>query len=108
MVNDLPAIFPDDHIYPEQNEYMYDLKRSLDFKGHCLLEMPSGTGKTLVEGLRMTTEARDEDLILANPILPDDLLKEAVPGNISQAQHFVQFLNRLIEYLRYRMRVRHC
>ncbi|KAJ1917417.1 TFIIH/NER complex ATP-dependent 5'-3' DNA helicase subunit [Mycoemilia scoparia] len=61
----------------------------------------------LVEGLRMTTEARDEDLILANPILPDDLLKEAVPGNIRQAQHFVQFLNRLIEYLRARMRVRH-
>ena len=55
----------------------------------------------LVEGLRQTTEARDEDLILANPVLPDDLLKEAVPGNILvQAQHFCTlFLNRLIEYL---------
>ena len=26
---------------------MCDLKRSLDRKGHCLLEMPSGTGKTV-------------------------------------------------------------
>lgn len=25
---------------------MLELKRSLDAKGHCLLEMPSGTGKT--------------------------------------------------------------
>ncbi|XP_037803643.1 general transcription and DNA repair factor IIH helicase subunit XPD-like [Penaeus monodon] len=26
---------------------MLDLKRSLDAKGHCILEMPSGTGKTI-------------------------------------------------------------
>ena len=26
---------------------MQELKRSLDAKGHCLLEMPSGTGKTV-------------------------------------------------------------
>lgn len=25
---------------------MLELKRTLDAKGHCLLEMPSGTGKT--------------------------------------------------------------
>ncbi|KAJ1675183.1 TFIIH/NER complex ATP-dependent 5'-3' DNA helicase subunit [Spiromyces aspiralis] len=61
----------------------------------------------LVEGLRLTTEARDEDLILANPVLPDDVLKEAIPGNIRQAQHFITFLNRLIEYLKARMRVKH-
>ena len=26
---------------------MLELKRSLDARGHCLLEMPSGTGKTI-------------------------------------------------------------
>ncbi|CAG2068476.1 unnamed protein product, partial [Timema podura] len=32
---------------PEQYAYMLELKRGLDAKGHCLLEMPSGTGKTV-------------------------------------------------------------
>jgi DNA excision repair protein ERCC-2 len=32
--------------------------------------------------------------------LPDDLLKEAVPGNIRRAEHFVAFLKRFIEYLK--------
>ena len=39
--------FPYDYIYPEQFSYMQELKRSLDARGHCLLEMPSGTGKTV-------------------------------------------------------------
>eukprot|EP00833_Pecoramyces_ruminatium_P014853 jgi/Orpsp1_1/1188885/evm.model.d7180000067948.1 len=45
--DDLPVYFPYDYIYPEQYSYMKDLKKSLDAKGHCLLEMPSGTGKTI-------------------------------------------------------------
>jgi DNA excision repair protein ERCC-2 len=32
--------------------------------------------------------------------LPDDLLKEAVPGNIRRAEHFIAFLKRFIEYLK--------
>jgi DNA excision repair protein ERCC-2 len=32
--------------------------------------------------------------------LPDDLLKEAIPGNIRRAEHFVSFLKRFIEYLK--------
>jgi hypothetical protein len=40
----------------------------------------------------------------ANPIsllvLPDDLLKEAIPGNIRKAEHFVAFLKRFVEYLK--------
>lgn len=78
--------------------------------------------KKLVEGLRGVGEARDEDAFMANPsqsfrkpfsytspgggqtnrvpALPDDLLKEAVPGNIRRAEHFVAFLKRLIEYLK--------
>ena len=32
--------------------------------------------------------------------LPDDLLKEAIPGNIRRAEHFVAFLKRFVEYLK--------
>lgn len=34
--------------------------------------------------------------------LPDDLLQEAVPGNIRRAEHFVGFLKRFVEYLKVR------
>ena len=70
----------------------------------------------LVEGLQ---EAEDvEDGFMANPglwapvlrsiqvaqitltVLPDDLLKEAIPGNIRKAEHFVAFLKRFVEYLK--------
>ncbi|KAL5511873.1 RAD3 [Sanghuangporus vaninii] len=61
----------------------------------------------LVEGLQDADEARQEDMIMANPVLPDDLLKEAVPGNIRKAEHFVAFLKRFVEYLKTRMRVLH-
>ncbi|CAM8998013.1 unnamed protein product [Rhodiola kirilowii] len=44
---DVTVYFPYDNIYPEQYEYMVDLKHALDAKGHCLLEMPTGTGKTI-------------------------------------------------------------
>ncbi|KZV64933.1 DNA repair helicase [Peniophora sp. CONT] len=47
FIDDLPVVFPYDRIYPEQYAYMCDLKRTLDATGHCVLEMPSGTGKTV-------------------------------------------------------------
>src|SRR5437016_5341746 len=46
-VDGLDVLFPYDYIYPEQFSYMLELKKSLDAKGHCMLEMPSGTGKTI-------------------------------------------------------------
>jgi len=69
----------------------------------------------LVEGLQEA--ASDEDTFMSNPgqhgvpsttaiqlsygtALPEDLLKEAVPGNIRKADHFVAFLKRLVEYLK--------
>ncbi|ORX96056.1 DNA repair helicase [Basidiobolus meristosporus CBS 931.73] len=61
----------------------------------------------LVEGLREANQARDADVFMANPVLPDDVLKEAVPGNIRKAEHFVSFLRRFIEYVKTRMRVMH-
>ncbi|KIM33127.1 hypothetical protein M408DRAFT_325951 [Serendipita vermifera MAFF 305830] len=61
----------------------------------------------LVAGLQEHDEQDDEDPIMANPVLPDDLLKEAIPGNIRKAEHFVAFLKRFVEYLKTRMRVLH-
>jgi DNA excision repair protein ERCC-2 len=43
----LDVFFPFDRIYLEQHQYMRALKQSLDAGGHCLLEMPTGTGKTV-------------------------------------------------------------
>ncbi|CAL9782182.1 unnamed protein product [Musa acuminata subsp. burmannicoides] len=47
QIEDVTVYFPYEHIYPEQYEYMVELKRALDARGHCLLEMPTGTGKTV-------------------------------------------------------------
>lgn len=41
---------------------------------------------------------------LANPALPADILKEAVPGNIRRAEHFLAFLRRLVHYLGARLK----
>ncbi|MEW5309782.1 MAG: hypothetical protein WDW38_001642 [Sanguina aurantia] len=43
----LTVFFPYEYIYPEQYRYMLELKHALDAPGHCLLEMPTGTGKTI-------------------------------------------------------------
>lgn len=56
----------------------------------------------LVEGLRDASVARDTDLILSNPVLPDEILQEAVPGNIRNGEHFISFLKRFVEYLKTR------
>ncbi|THU91164.1 DNA repair helicase [Dendrothele bispora CBS 962.96] len=60
----------------------------------------------LVEGLQ-EQEAEPEDTFMTNPVLPDDLVSEAIPGNIRKAEHFVAFLKRFVEYLKTRMRVLH-
>ncbi|KAM4751729.1 LOW QUALITY PROTEIN: general transcription and DNA repair factor IIH helicase subunit XPD, partial [Cyanocitta cristata] len=58
----------------------------------------------LVQGLREAGAARASDLVLANPVLPDEVLQEAVPGSIRTAEHFVGFLRRLVEALRAQLR----
>ncbi|KAG6056575.1 DNA-dependent ATPase of the nucleotide excision repair factor 4 complex [Claviceps aff. humidiphila group G2b] len=60
----------------------------------------------LINGLRETEQARQEDAFMGSPALPDDLLQEAIPGNIRRAEHFTAFLKRFIEYLKTRMKVR--
>jgi DNA excision repair protein ERCC-2 len=46
-VDGLDVFFPYDFVYREQYAYMCELKRALDAKGDALLEMPTGTGKTV-------------------------------------------------------------
>lgn len=43
------------------------------------------------------------DTWLANPTLPNDILKEAVPGNIRRADFFLRVLRRLVQYLKGRL-----
>jgi DNA excision repair protein ERCC-2 len=43
----LEVFFPYDRMYVEQYQYMRSLKQILDAGGHGLLEMPTGTGKTV-------------------------------------------------------------
>ncbi|XP_055956852.1 general transcription and DNA repair factor IIH helicase subunit XPD [Patella vulgata] len=61
----------------------------------------------MVEGLREANEQRETDVILANPVLPDEILQEAVPGTIRNAEHFVSFMKRFLEYMKSRLRVQH-
>lgn len=61
----------------------------------------------LVDGLKDASVARETDMVLANPVLPDEILQEVVPGNIRNAEHFVSFLKRFVEYLKTRLRVQH-
>lgn len=61
----------------------------------------------LVEGLREAQIARETDVILANPVLSNEVLEEVVPGNIRNAEHFISFLKRFVEYIKTRLRVQH-
>ena len=47
LIENLVVYWPYDRVYPEQYTYMTKLKQTLDAKGNCLLEMPTGTGKTV-------------------------------------------------------------
>lgn len=46
-LDDLEVFFPYDRMYLEQYQYMRAIKQALDAEGHALLEMPTGTGKTV-------------------------------------------------------------
>jgi DNA excision repair protein ERCC-2 len=55
---------------------------------------------SLMLGLTSAQKSYDQGDFLSNPILPVDILAEAVPGNIRQAEHFVGFLRRFVEYIK--------
>ena len=47
VIDGLPVPFPYDSVYPEQLRYMRNLKRTIEQQGQGLIEMPTGTGKTV-------------------------------------------------------------
>ncbi|KAI5185821.1 DNA excision repair protein ERCC-2 [Nematocida homosporus] len=47
QLGELEVFFPMERIYPEQLQYIKELFEVAQGKGHCLIEMPTGTGKTL-------------------------------------------------------------
>lgn len=67
--------------------------------------------ESLLAGLRQKLTASTTtplaDALLASPVLPDDMLAEALPGNIRKADHFLALLRRLIEFLRLRLKYQH-
>jgi DNA excision repair protein ERCC-2 len=61
--------------------------------------------KQLLTGLKAKADQQNNMALsqlesLGSPIIPEDLVAEAMPGNIRRAEHFVAFLKRLVEYLR--------
>jgi DNA excision repair protein ERCC-2 len=56
--------------------------------------------RKLVEGLRDAQQNRATDVVMANPVIPEDVLQEAIPGNIRKAEHFIAFMKRFVEYLK--------
>jgi DNA excision repair protein ERCC-2 len=50
----------------------------------------------LVEGFKDTNTE-------SNPILSNDLLNEAIPGNIRKMDHFLGFLKRFTEFIKHRL-----
>lgn len=69
----------------------------------------------LVQGLRSSSEVPSVDVErgseslvqMGNPVLPEAVLEEAIPGNIRKAEHFVAFMRRFVEFLRTRIKVGH-
>jgi len=61
----------------------------------------------LVQGLTHSGSLSTADEIPANPLLPADILQQAVPGSLRRADSFVNFLKRLIAHLKKRMSVEH-
>ncbi len=56
----------------------------------------------LLDGLSTTVlpQLSAGDSLAANPIIPRDILREHVPGSIRKAEHFIQYLRRLIQFIR--------
>ncbi|OON19747.1 DEAD2 domain protein [Opisthorchis viverrini] len=84
----------------------HNIDRVKDVKQHNA-ERLKEEYQRLVEGLRQAQVAKETDQVLANPILPDEILREAVPGSLRSADSFLAFLRRFLEYVKLRLRIAH-
>ena len=92
-LGDVEVFFPYDRIYPEQYQYMSRLKEALDVgagggaqRRHCLLEMPTGTGKTvsllsLITSYQATHKLKVGKLIYCTRTVPE--MTHAISSNTS-------------------------
>jgi DNA excision repair protein ERCC-2 len=51
------------------------------------------------EELRIEME-QAKNIIISNPLIPEDIINESLPGNIRKAEHFVSFLLRFTQFLK--------
>jgi len=58
----------------------------------------------LVNGLSQSNNNADPNQFSV-PVMPDDIVNEAIPGNIRKAQSFLSVLKRFIQHLKERLRV---
>ncbi|KAL7677266.1 hypothetical protein ACOME3_003503 [Neoechinorhynchus agilis] len=100
--DDLVVYFPFNQIYPEQYMYMSDLKKALDARGHCVLEMPSGTGKTIcllsVTVCYLLNQKRENFDLLSDEIPTYSRIVYCSRTN-AEVDKMMAELKRLIEYI---------
>ena len=59
----------------------------------------------LVHGLAQSGTLPANEELASNPVLPDEILHQAVPGNLRRADTFVRYLQKLVHHLKGRMQV---
>jgi DNA excision repair protein ERCC-2 len=52
-----------------------------------------------------TAQPRGGEVLPGAPVLPADILQEAIPGNIRNAELFVRFMKHVVRYLRSKIKV---
>ena len=60
--------------------------------------------QSLLQGLSSGNNSTDAS-VFANPVLPPDLLHDAIPGNIRKAQNFISVMRRVVQHLKDRLQV---
>lgn len=63
---------------------------------------PDAPGAVRDRGTAMVAGGEE---VLGAPALPEDILKEAIPGNIRNAEHFIQFMKYVVRWLINRIKV---
>jgi len=86
------------------------LRRQIDRVKETDAERLKEEYRRLVSGLSsqaaLPTGGAETSDWLANPALPQDILQEAVPGNIRRAEHYVAFMQRFLGFLNRKMDIR--
>ena len=59
----------------------------------------------LVNGLAESGTLPLNAELMSNPVLPEEILHQAVPGNLRRADNFVKYMRKLVHFLKGRMQV---